>query len=142
MSWVVGVHDGSVGHHFHLLVHVADRQTQVNGRVLTYYQRDASADPFGKAGLFGAYVIPADGKSGQFVSPGLVRDRRAREARVQILCGYRGPDTTAPVWSVTRPDKPADTCAPAGSEQRHNIDRPTTQSHRQLADIVFSVVEK
>src|SRR5579862_8491821 len=51
------------------------------------------------------------------------------------------PDTTAPVWSVTRPDKPADTCAPAGSEQRHNIDRPTIQSHRQLADIIVSLVE-
>src|SRR5271167_2699991 len=45
-------------------------------------------------------------------------------------------DTAAPVWSVTRPDKLADTCAPAGREQRHESKRTATQSRRR-PDIIL-----
>src|SRR5271166_4823248 len=41
------------------------------------------------------------------------------------------PDTAAPVWSVTRPDKLADTCALAAREQRHESNRAATQSRRR-----------
>ena len=85
-----GIHHGSVRHHLHLLAHVADRQTQIDGSVLPHYQRDAGADPFGKAGLPGPHVILADGKSNQFVSSGLVGDRRAGHACVQVVGGDGG----------------------------------------------------
>src|SRR5580704_11568507 len=45
-------------------------------------------------------------------------------------------DTTAPVWSVTRPDKLAETWASAISECRPDRDSTTTHT-RYLADIIF-----
>ena len=114
MSWVVAFTMGTGATDFHLLTHVADRQTQVDSRVLAHYQRDAGADPFGKAVLPGAHLILANGKCNQFVSPGLVRVVVRAMPVSRFFAVTVAPETTAPLWSVTRPDKLADTWATAG----------------------------
>ena len=126
MSCVVAFTIGASRDHLHLLAHVADLQTQIDGSVLAHDQRDAGADLFGKAVLLARTSYWPMGSASNSYRPAwsVIVVRETPVSR--FFAVTVAPDTTAPVWSVTRPDKLAETWATAESEERHNSKEDVT----------------
>src|SRR5215472_2117144 len=57
-----------------------------------------------------------------------------------LVAATVAPETTAPVWSVTRPDKLAETCAWAPSEPKHSQTSNRKGTRRPARSILPSLI--